>query len=188
MLHRSLLPVAAGLLLAALPLAAAEKPLRIDSSESRIDVVVKATVDSFTGHLSAYDPVITVADDGRITAARLGFHFMDLLTGKPKRDRAMHEWQHTPEFPGGEFVLTALTPEPDGRTRATGRLTLHGVTCELNFPVSLTKQDSVYAIDGDAAVDVREFGLPVIKMFGLLKVDPVVHVKFHLQGRVSDES
>lgn len=185
MLQRSFLSVVAGLVLAALPLAAAEKPLQVDVDQSHIDVVVQATLDSFTGRLAAYDPVILVADDGRITAARLGFHFADVLTGKPKRDRAMHEWQHTAEFPDGEFVLTALAPASDGRIRASGRLTLHGVTRELTFPVSLTRQGSLHAVDGDAAIDVRDFDLPVIRMFGLLKVDPVVHVKFHLQGRVS---
>jgi iron complex transport system substrate-binding protein len=42
--------------------------------------------------------------------------------------------------------------------------------------------ERVAAALGDASLDTREFGLPVIRLFGLLKVDPVVRVRFHLQG------
>lgn len=175
--------LAAALALAA-AVAAAERPLRVDPEQTRIDIVVKATVDSFTGRLQSCSPAITIGDDGRVASARVSFHFRDVLTGKPKRDRAMHDWQRTDQFPDGEFVLESLAPGPDGATQASGQLTFHGVTRPVSFPVSVTKQDSVYAIDGDAAVDVRDYGLPVIKMFAVLKVDPVVHVKFHLQARL----
>lgn len=165
---------------------AAERPLALDRAQSRIEIVVKATFDSFTGRLEAFDPSVTLDDAGRIAGARVAFHFRDVLTGKPKRDKAMHEWQHTEEFPDGEFVLRSLLTGQDGQIRANGRLSFHGVASEITFPVSVTRQETLYAIDGDAAVDVRDFGLPAIRMMGLLKVDPVVHVKFHLQGRDGD--
>lgn len=187
MFQRTLLLCAAGLLLAAAPLRAVERPLRVDFDQSRIDIVVKATVDSFTGRLAAYEPSLTLGNDGRITGARIAFHFRDVFTGKAKRDQAMHGWQHTDEFPDGEFVLDALEPAGLGQARARGRLIFHGVAREITFPVTVTREDSTYAIDGDAAIDVREHGLPAIRMMGLLKVDPVVHVKFHLQGRAGDE-
>jgi polyisoprenoid-binding protein YceI len=162
--------------------------LECDPARSRIEVVVTATVDSFTGRLEHYEPSITFGPDGHITGARVGFHFLDVHTGKEKRDRAMHEWQQTKEFPDGEFVLDTLTPGAGGVSVARGRLTLHGRTQVLEFPVTLTTQGDVCAIDGDAVVDTREFNLPVIRMLGLLKVDPLVHVRFHLQGHRSDAS
>lgn len=163
--------------------AASGKELVIDSAQSRIEIVVRATVDSFTGRLDEFRPTVTVDDAGRVTGARLSFRFRDVHTGKAKRDRAMHEWQRTDEFADGEFVLGSLTPPASGPARASGRLTLHGVTRDIEFPVDIVRQGRAYAIDGDAPLDVREFGLPVIRMLGVLKVDPVVHVKFHLQGR-----
>lgn len=187
MIQRTLLLCAAALLLAALPLRAAQRPLRVDFDQSRIDIVVKATVDSFTGRLAAYEPSLTLGDDGRIAAARIAFHFRDVFTGKAKRDKAMHDWQHTDEFPDGEFVLAALDPTGPGQALVRGRLLLHGVAHDISFPVTFTRQDSTYAIDGDAVIDVRDYSLPVIRMMGLLKVDPIVHVKFHLQGRADDE-
>ncbi len=96
----------------------------------------------------------------------------------------MHEWQQTEKYPDASFVLTNLRLEGGAGATAFGRLTLHGVTRDLSFPVKVSREGTTYAIDGDAPVDTREFGLPVIRMMGLLKVDPVVHVKFHLQGKI----
>lgn len=162
---------------------AATRTLQIDPLQSRVDIAVHATMDSFTGHLQHCDPVITLGDDGAITAVRVPFHFRDVATGKPKRDAAMHEWQKTEQFPDGEFVLASLTPLHPGQFTAQGRLTFHGVTRDLAFPVAVTTDQALYAIDGEAVLDTREFGLPVIRVFGLLKVDPLVKVSFHLQGR-----
>jgi polyisoprenoid-binding protein YceI len=180
---RSTFLLAGFLLAAAVPLAAADHAVVFDLARSTVEVAVKATVDSFTGRLSGYTLSAAADEGGRITAARLDFRFRDVLTGKPKRDEAMHAWQDTANHPDASFVLAALTPDADGTQRATGRLTLHGVTRELSFPVRVTQAGAELAVDGDAAVDTRDFGLPVIRLMGLLKVDPVVHVRFHLQGR-----
>lgn len=178
-----------GLLLAGLTLAtgasAADYRLALDPAQSRVEVAVKATVDSFTARLPAYVAEIDIAQGGRISAARFAFQFRDLLTGKAKRDAAMHEWQDTDRHPAGEFLLAALEAGSGGRAEARGRLTLHGVTREVAFPVTILREENRYAIDGDVPIDVREHGLPVIRMMGLLKVDPVVHVRFHLQGSVA---
>ncbi|RXK52872.1 YceI family protein [Oleiharenicola lentus] len=157
--------------------------LACDPAQSRIEVIVKATVDSFTGRLAKFEPSITLAPDGRVTAASVRFHFSDVETGKEKRDKAMHEWQQTDRFPDGEFLLESLTPQADAAWLARGRLTFHGHTQLLEFPVTVVTQGDVCAIDGEAVVDTRTFDLPVIRMMGLLKVDPLVHVRFHLQGR-----
>ena len=161
---------------------AAERPLSLDYTHSRIEVAVKATVDSFVGRLNAYELEVTLTDDGSVKAARLAFHFRDVATGKEARDKSMHKWQQTDTYPDGVFVLTSLQPGDGGNATAFGRLTLHGVTRDLRFPVSINRDGSRYAIDGDAPIDTREFGLPIIRMLGVLKVDPIVHVRFHLQG------
>lgn len=170
-----------------LPAAAAERPLVIDAAQSRVEVVVKASVDSFTGKLAKFEPTVAVADDGRVCAARLAFHFRDVLTGKDGRDKAMHKWQDTEKFPDGLFVLTSLEPAsaPGNGLVAIGRFTFHGVARDLRFPVTVGREAEIYAIDGIATIDTREYGLPVIRMLALLKVDPLVQVKFHLQGRVA---
>lgn len=154
-----------------------------DPAQSRIEIMVKATVDSFTGRLVKFEPMVMIGPEGRITAARVRFRFTDVLTGKDKRDKAMHEWQQTDHYPDGDFELVSLSPATDAGWRAQGKLTLHGRTQTLDFPVTIVTQAELCAIDGEAVVDTREFDLPVIRLLGLLKVDPLVHVRFHLQGR-----
>lgn len=166
-------------------LAAAEHAVQFNPAQSTVEVIVKATVDSFTGKLAAYELTGTADESGHIIAARLSFHFRDVLTGKAKRDAAMHDWQHTEQFPDASFELTALTTAPDGTSRASGKLTFHGVTRALGFPVTIGHDGATYAIDGEAPIDTREFGLPVIRLMGLLKVDPVVRVRFHFQGKLA---
>lgn len=176
-----LLAVLLGLL--APVLSAADRILVLDPVQSRVEIVVKATVDSFTGKLAQPQAVVTLASDGSVAGANLSFKFRDILTGKEKRDRAMHDWQQSDTFPDGRFVLAGLTATAPGRFDALGRLTFHGVTRDLTFPVTIATDHAVYAIDGEAVVDTREFGLPIIRMLGLLKVDPLVRIRFHLQGR-----
>ena len=182
MIARCLFALVFGLALAGRA-AAAEKPLTIDAAQSRVDIVVKASMDSFTGQLNRYEATLTADAEGKIAGFRLAFQFLDITTGKESRDKAMHKWQETDKHPDGTFVLASLTPAAEGGFTAFGRLTFHGVTRELKFPVTIARDGPRYAIDGEAALDTREFGLPVIRMLALLKVDPIVRIRFHLQAQ-----
>lgn len=172
-------------------LGAAELPLAVDATHSRVEVVVKATVDSFVGKLEAYDAAIVLDPaNGEVVAAKVAFHFADVKTGKSDRDEAMHEWQETPKHPDGVFTLTAIERDPatPGGRLARGTLVLHGRSKELVIPVSITHAGDDYAIDGDATLDTRDYGLPIIRKMMVLKVDPEVHVRFHLQGKLAGDA
>ena len=172
---------AAGLL--AVGLSAAEKSLVVDRLQSHVGIAVKATMDSFAGKLTEFVPTVLVdGDTGQVTAAKVTFHFSDVKTGDEKRDREMHAWQQTEKFPDGEFVLASLAASAAGKLSARGALTLHGVTQTLAFPVTVKHDGGAFIVDGEAVVDTRQFGLPVIHKFGFLKVDPLVTVQFHLAG------
>ena len=170
---------------AALPAFATERTLVVDQAHSRVEIGVKATVDSFVGSLDRYDACIRVDDAGVITHARFAFRFSDVITGKAKRDVKMHEWQDTAHHPEGEFVLRSLERAPDGRWLGHGLLRFHDVERPLDVPIVVTSDGSRLAIDGEAIVDTRDFALPVIRLLGLLKVDPQVAVRFHLQGSLA---
>lgn len=175
------------LILALLPalLWSAPRPLVVDRARSQIDVVVKATVDSFNGRLDDYQAKLMVDDaTGEITATEVRFDFIDVKTGKEKRDAKMHAWQDTPSHPTGAFVMQRLELTADGKRLARGHLEFHGLRREISFPVVITKDQRLYAIDGEAVIDTRDYNLPVIRMMGLLKVDPVVKVRFHLQAEL----
>ncbi len=165
-----------------LPLAAhAAGTLKIDRTRSFVDVDVKATVDSFTGRLENYEAAIGLDDRGRIKTVGFTFKFADLKTGKGDRDLEMLEWLGGTE-PGGRFEMGALALAPDGQGHATGRFTMHGNAQLIEFPVNITQSDGAFTITGSATLRYTDWGLKVIRMFGLLKVDPEVKVRFKLIG------
>lgn len=163
----------------------AEVPLVVDAGLSQVSVEVHATVDSFTAQLAGFESEIWVDPaTAQVRRAQVQFHFTDVVTGKDDRDEQMHTWQDTPHYPDGSFRLSTLTPDGGGMV-ATGMLTLHGQAREIRFPVAVTHDADLYAIDGVAPLDTRDFGLPIIRKFMVLKVDPLVQVRFHLQGRLA---
>jgi len=181
---RTLFGIALSLAIASAAPAAGQR-LSVDLDQSRIEVQVHATMDSFTARLTAFEPAIVYDPErAQILSASLGFRFQDVNTGNIKRDRQMHEWQQTAEYPLARFELINIeSVEPSG-LRARGALTLHGITRELEFAVVVTGNHDQLSIDGEAPLDTRHFGLKVIRKFGLLKVSPEVVVHFHLQGRL----
>jgi polyisoprenoid-binding protein YceI len=169
------------LVLFVLPLAvfAAEHPVKVDKARSFVDVDVKVTVDSFTGHLDAYEARLTADQAGRLKTAVFSFKFADLKTGKPERDTAMIAWLGGGD-PEGRFELGNLALTPDGQGQVSGRLTFHGVTERVEFPVNVSRTDGVYTIVGETTVDTRTWNLKVIRKAMLFKVDPEVKVRFKL--------
>lgn len=160
--------------------------LSVDQAHSQVDVAVKATMDSFTAHLENYTAAITVdSETRRPSSATVTFKFADVKTGKSARDEEMHKWQETTKFPDASFVMTAFTATDDGKYKASGTLQLHGVSLAIAVPVSLRSDGVLWAIDGEVPLDTRNFGLPVFKKFGMLKVSPVLKVRFHLQGTLA---
>ena len=180
---KTLLSLAGLILLTAPSLLDSDHTLQLDPQQSRIEVAVHATMDSFTAQLPrfqtdiVYDPAA-----GTVERATLVFDFHDLLTGKTRRDEEMHHWQETEHFPIGRFELNELQRVQPGRYVAHGILQLHGVRRPVQFPVLLAGNENTLSIDGEARLDVQDFGLKRIRKFGLLRVDPEVTVQFHLQG------
>lgn len=177
----ALLCTAVARALAADASAPAERALKLDRSKSYVDVDVKATVDSFTGHLDRYDIAIPVDAAGKIKDAVLTFKFADLKTGKTDRDAKMIDWLGG-GTPDGTFDLGLLALAPDGQGQASGKLTFHGQTQLVEFPVVVKVQDGVYTITGKTTIDYRNWALKVIRMMGLMKVDPNVTVRFQFVG------
>ena len=160
---------------------AAERTLKVDQEKSFVDVDVKATVDSFTGHLDAYEAKVSVDDAGKIKSAVFTFKFADLKTGKPDRDEEMIKWLGG-GAPEGRYDLGNLAMAPDGQAEVSGRLTFHGVVELVEFPVNIQKADGIYTITGETTIDIRSWNLKPIRKALIFKVDPEVKIRFKLVG------
>lgn len=157
-----------------------------DQNQSQIEVFVKTTFDSFVGRLEKYRADITFNSDATLARAAVQFDVADLKTGKDKRDRAMCEWLEADKLPSADFVLTSISATGDGQLLATGDFTFHGQKRRLRFPLSLSTQGRECTLDGEVVMDTRDYALPVIRMLGVIKVDPLVRVRFHLKGKRSE--
>ena len=161
----------------------AETHLVVDAETSKFEIDVKATIGSFVGYLADYAADIEVEPEtGEVISAVLAFDFRDVKTGKEKRDHHMHVWQETEKFPRCRWEMMKLEPQTDDSLLAVGKLTLHGVTRPLSFPIRISREDKMMVIDGEVDLNTEDFGLPKIRKFPALKVNPIVEIRFHLQG------
>ncbi len=164
--------------------AAGATPLAVDYQQSKIDVAVSATIDSFTGHLDKY--AATIDSDGTTNLpdkAEVSFNFSDLKTGKPDRDAEMLKWLEYAANPKATFVLNSWK-QSGSINLAVGELTIHGVKKSIAMPVVATNVSDTWDISGEADFDYRDFNLPKIRKMLVLVVDPHLKVTFHLVGKV----
>jgi polyisoprenoid-binding protein YceI len=179
MIHRLLLIAC----LALIPFGAAATPLAVDPASVKIEVAAKATMHDFTGKLATAS--VTLDGDaaaGTISAATVRFAWTDLKTGDTSRDKEMLAWA-TAKSPEGVFLLIRLTPTTPTTFTATGSLALNGQTREISFPVTIAKSPAGWAVSGETTFDHRDWGLPKIRKFGMLTVNPVVTIRFSLTAK-----
>jgi len=157
----------------------------MDRAESHVDIAVKATLDSFVARLEDFDVAISIdPESGRVGTAAFHAELSAVKTGIADRDHNMSVWLQANAFPQVVFELKVVDRSPSGALTARGRFQLHGQMHDISFPVTVTVDRGLAAIDGTATLDTRDFGLPIIR-FLVLTVDPVVQVHFHLKGRLA---
>lgn len=158
--------------------------LEVDKGRSRIQVDAKATGHKFTGTLKDF----TASVSGDATSLKpegfeLKWNFKDLDTDDAKRDAEMVKWLGGGN-PQGSFKFTKSWTGKDGAPHGMGTLTIHGVSKELSFPYTATKDGDWVTIDGKVTMDYQNFSLPIIRSMAVMTVDPELVVRFHVVGKV----
>lgn len=160
-------------------------PLQIDYKQSKIDVAVSSTIDSFVGHLDNYKAVVDCDASARLpTKASVSFNFADLKTGNADRDAEMLKWLGYSTMPTASFVLTGWR-QSGTTTLALGQLTIHGVKKDIAMPVTVKHFAGDWEATGSAALDYTDFNLPKIRKMVVLVVDPHLKVNFHIVGKLA---
>lgn len=157
--------------------------LEIDPQQSKVEVVVSSTVDSFVGHLDKYQANIE-CDPAAVLPARadVSFDFADLKTGNTDRDAAMLKWLGYDSNRIASFHL--MSWKQSGNTNiATGELMIHGVKQSVQMPVVIKQGNNAWDISGQAFIDYRDFNLPKIRKALILTVNPKLVVRYHLVGK-----
>lgn len=159
--------------------------LSVDHRQSKIEVAVSATIDSFVGHLDNYQADIDCAPTNQLPdQARISFDFRDLKTGDPSRDQEMLKWLDYAKEPACTFTLANW--KTVGTTNyAKGTIVIHGVKKEIQMPVTVVHDGNHCDISGAADLNYHDFNLPTIRKMLFLTVDPHLQVTFHLTGTLA---
>lgn len=170
-------------------LQAVERPLIIHKESTRFEVEVKGTLLAFTGRLTAYDAEIWVdPNSGKVTKAQVRLSWSGFRSGNTSRDEEVQAWANHDQFPEIVFTLISFMQEDATAARVRGQLMLHGVIKEVTFPVFIVSQDKrLLSIKGETTLNTQDFGWPIARRYGFLKVDPNVQFSFQLQGHITTE-
>ncbi|MBK1883053.1 YceI family protein [Luteolibacter pohnpeiensis] len=171
--------------LALFPVVAQADRLEVDQTKSRIQVDAKATGHAFTGTLQKYTSVVTGDTATNLpTGFTLNWAFSDLKTGEAKRDKEMITWLGGGN-PKGSFVFTKTwNDKKSGKDYAMGELTINGVAKTISFPFTVKRDGDWVTIDGEAAMNYKNHGLPLIRAMAIMTVEPQLKVRFHLVGEL----
>jgi polyisoprenoid-binding protein YceI len=187
-LMNRLLTFTAGIFMIFQPSNSQAASLKVDSTKSHITVYAEATGGDFKGYLTKYSATITGdASTLKPDSASVTWKFADLDTKEQKRNAKMLKWLDTGKHPGGSFKLSRVFDKKvvgKTQTYALGKITIHGVSKQIVFPITTAKKDNTLTIAGQAVIDTTDFNLPIIRMALIATVKPKLTIDFSLTGTI----
>lgn len=168
---------------------AADAPL--DAKASTLTFTGHAFLHDFHGEAKEFRGVAQVdpAWSQLVRSAALDIAAAKMTTFVDARDRNMKTWLHTDQNPDIRFELAAAKPlqgdlahatkEHPALFAVTGTFTLNQVAKPLATKVSAWREGRQLIVDGTAAIDTTDHGLPIVKQL-FLTVDKNVDIAFHL--------
>jgi polyisoprenoid-binding protein YceI len=130
-----------------------------------------------------FDAKASVADfQGRTTVATgtldwVEVRWQDIDTKNGTRNRHMLKTVDADHFPVIRFDVTASRPGADS---VTGTLTLHGVSRQVTWPVTVRLATDTVRVAADFPVDMRDYGIKPPVKFVIARMGAVVMVHVRL--------
>lgn len=122
----------------------------------------------------------------QIAEAQVSIDAASLTTGNVDRDADMrHDFLEVTKYPNIEFIITdLLTPRPTGDSAQwdmvlQGRLTVHGMTREVQVPTTATLGEDHLSARGQVHLDMRDYNIRVPRLF-LIPMQSEVLVGFQI--------
>jgi polyisoprenoid-binding protein YceI len=169
-------------------LGAASQTLVIDANRSSVEVGVQATIDSFTARFTSFTAELSIQGNGvEGVSGQVHFILASLRTDDADRDEQMYKWLENDKFPNADVTLANLSPDGRGNFVGKGKLKFHGTERDVSFPVKIKLEQGILTAEGDATLDTRQYGLPIYRRFLIFSVNPFVHVRFRVTGRLAPQ-
>lgn len=139
---------------------------QLDAEQSVLDIHASSSVHPIhtTTTVSGWFEA-TFGDDGGIDGtAELGgyveFDLSGMRSGNPLVDRESERRLNIRRYPTvtGELTLLAATDDPE-LFNASGELTFHGVTHEIDGALRIVRDGDGLGISGETTIDVTDFGV-----------------------------
>ena len=156
----------------------------------RVDEVLNGTDVTVTGRTSGVTGSFTVSADGlTLETAEITVDVATIETDSSSRDRYFRdEALRASEFPTATFTLTepvTLEAAPDSgsvsQARATGDLTIAGVTQSVTADVEVRSDGTTAEIAGTIPITFEDFGVTAPDL-GFVRVEPQGSVEFALHA------
>lgn len=164
---------------------------------SRVGFDAKTTLHDFTAVTSslAGELEVDLSKPGEGPRARLVAQAKSLASGNTDRDEAMREHLAVEDHPEIVFELASFVPaELDlaamkASGKARGKITIRGVTQEVEMPVQVTVDDARrLCIEGEMMLDLERFQVPVPNKLGLITMEKEVKVWISLRLRANPKT
>lgn len=164
---------------------------------SRVGFDAKTTLHDFTAVTSSLvgELEVDLSKPGEGPRARLVAQAKTLASSNTDRDEAMREHLAVEEHPEIVFELASFAPaELDlaamkASGKARGKMTIRGVTQEVEMPVRVTVDDARrLCVEGEMMLDLERFQVPVPNKLGLISMEKEVKVWISLRLRANPKT
>jgi polyisoprenoid-binding protein YceI len=155
--------------------------LVLDAEQSWLKATAHATGHNFTVVPEDFACHLELDGAQRLTAATFSCSLDHLKSGKAKRDKEMWHWLQVEQWPELTFEMTALKNDENGMVMV-GNLALHNHTQPVEIPITVSSEGDQVTVNGATTIDTTQFGLKVIRKFGILTVDRDVRIEFAMTG------
>jgi polyisoprenoid-binding protein YceI len=127
-------------------------------------------------------------DGSTVTSATFTAQLARLTSDDNRRDGRVDESLNVRQFPNATFVLSTpiqLGSVPaDGqeiKATASGKLTIRGVTRDVQFPITATLKGNVLTVKGALEIQFADFRVPKPTAFSVLSVADTLTIEVQLQ-------
>ncbi|WP_445177861.1 YceI family protein [Pseudomonas sp. McL0111] len=160
MLIRLLLAVACCLIV--LPVAQAVEYTRVNTTASQISFTYNQMGSRMYGTFGKFDATLDF-DTDNLANARTTLHIdlnsIDAGSEDANTELVKPAWFDTEKYPLAVFESTRVTKDKDNHYLIAGKLTVKGITREVQVPVELKPDNAIGIFDGELVLKRDDFGL-----------------------------